>query len=116
MSIPINKKLYNKIKKEADEIYKKSSAYKSGYIVKRYKQEGGQYRNKSNEKPLKRWFEEKWKDINNNKGYPVYRPTVRVNYNTPLLQNQIKPENLKKQIKLKQKIKGNTNLPAFIRK
>jgi hypothetical protein len=115
MSIPTNKKLYDKIKKEADEIYKKSSAYKSGFIQKRYKQEGGKYEDVSSEKPLKRWYNEKWSDIGN-KEYPVYRPTIRVSKHTPLLQNEINPENLKKQIKLKQKIKGKKNLPAFIKK
>ena len=32
-----NKKLYKKAKKIADEKYKKSSAYKSGFIVETYK-------------------------------------------------------------------------------
>ncbi len=43
MSIPINKKLYEEVKNKADEIYKKPSAYKSGYIVKEYKRLGGKY-------------------------------------------------------------------------
>jgi hypothetical protein len=37
MPIPKNKILYEKVKMMADEIYKKPSAYKSGYIVKKYK-------------------------------------------------------------------------------
>ena len=34
MPTPNNKKLYEEVKMLADKIYKKSSAYKSGYIVK----------------------------------------------------------------------------------
>ena len=65
-----------------------------------------------NQKNLKRWFKEKWKDIGH-KDYPVYRPTIRVNKDTPLTPNQIDPKNLQKQIKLKQIIKGKKNLPPF---
>jgi hypothetical protein len=104
--------LYNKVKKMADDIYKKNSAYKSGYIVKKYKELGGQYIDDNKEKNLKRWFNEDWKDIGNLK-YPVYRPTKRINNKTPLLINEINKENLKEQIKLKQKIKGEKNLPKF---
>ena len=37
MPIINDKNLYAKVKKMADEIYKKPSAYKSGYIVKNIK-------------------------------------------------------------------------------
>jgi len=112
MPIPLDKDLYNLAKQEADKIYKKSSAYKSGYIVKKYKELGGRYTNDNKEKKLSRWFKEKWKDIGN-KDYPVYRPTKRINKNTPLTKNEIDTKNLKKQISLKQKIKGDKNLPPF---
>jgi hypothetical protein len=104
--------LYNLAKQEADKIYKKSSGYKSGYIVKKYKELGGRYANDNKERNLSRWFKEKWTDVGN-QAYPVYRPTKRVNKNTPLTKNEIDPKNLKKQIELKQKIKGNKNLPPF---
>jgi len=107
-----NQELYDKVKMHADQIYKKPSAYKSGYIVKTYKQLGGTYTDDKKDKPLKRWFNEKWKDIGNEK-YPVYRPTIRVNKKTPLLPSEIEPKQLKEQVKLKQKIKGNKNLPKF---
>lgn len=113
MPIVANKSLYNQVKKEADQIYKKSSAYKSGWIVKTYKERGGQYIDDHKEKDLKRWFREKWIDIGN-KDYPVYRPTIRINKNTPLTINEIK--NVKDQINLKQKIKGKKNLPPFQKK
>jgi hypothetical protein len=107
-----NQVLYDKVKLYADQIYKKPSAYKSGFIVKTYKEQGGTYSDDKKEKPLKRWFKEEWSDIGN-KAYPVYRPTVRVNKKTPLLKKEIDPEQLKRQILLKQQIKGDKNLPKF---
>jgi len=112
MSIPINIKLYNQVKLEADEIYQKPSAYKSGYIVKEYKRRGGLYIDSDSDKKLSQWFLEKWKDVGH-KQYPVYRPTRRINKTTPLTVNEIDPINLKEKIKLKQKIKGTKNLPPF---
>lgn len=112
MPTPINMDLYNKAKKIADEVYKKPSAYKSGFIVKKYKEMGGTYKDDGKTKNLKRWYSEKWKDVGN-KEYPIMRPTKRINSKTPLTPNEIDPKNLKEQIKLKQKIKGNKNLPPF---
>ena len=37
MPVVENIQLYNKVKQEADKIYKKPTAYKSGWIVKTYK-------------------------------------------------------------------------------
>ena len=66
-------------------------------------------------KNLKRWFKEKRQDVGH-KDYPVYRPTKRINSKTPLTLNEIDKDSLKEQIKLKQKIKGNKNLPPFKKK
>ena len=107
-----NPALYEKAKLIADATYSKPSAYKSGFIVKKYKEMGGTYTDDENPKNLKRWFKEEWKDIGN-KEYPVYRPTKRISFETPLTPEEIKPSNLKKQIALKQEIKGDANLPAF---
>lgn len=115
MAIPKNKELYAKVKSMADEIYKKSSAYKSGYIVKKYKELGGTYSDDKQPKELKRWFNEQWKDIGG-KEYPVYRPTVRINKDSPLTVSEIDKKQLQQQIKLKQKIKGSKNLPPFKKK
>jgi hypothetical protein len=104
--------LYEKAKQIADKTYSKPSAYKSGFIVKKYKELGGTYSGKKEDKGIGRWFKEDWKDIGN-KEYPVYRPTKRVSKDTPLTPDEIDPSNLKKQIALKQKIKGKSNLPAF---
>jgi hypothetical protein len=112
MPIIDNPKLYNQVKHLADKLYSKPSAYKSGFLVKKYKELGGTYSDDKEPKNLKRWFQEDWKDIGH-KEYPVYRPTKRINKNTPLTPNEIKPSNLKKQIDLKQIIMGNYNLPKF---
>jgi len=115
MNIPNDTKLYNKVKREADKIYQKPSAYKSGYIVKKYKELGGTYSGKKTSSGLTSWYKEKWTDIGN-KNYPVYRPTIKVNNQTPLLVSEIDPKNLKTQIALKQIYKGKKNLPPFLPK
>jgi hypothetical protein len=107
-----NPNLYQQVKDAADIIYEKPSAYKSGFIVKKYKELGGTYSGKKNNKGIGRWFKEEWKDVGN-KEYPVFRPTKRVTKDTPLTPEEIKPSNLKKQIALKQEIKGDANLPPF---
>ena len=84
MPIVLDKELYNKIKLQADQIYKKNSAYKSGYIVKTYQQLGGRYKDDNSEKDLQRWYKERWTDVGH-KDYPVYRPTIKVDkIKTPL--------------------------------
>jgi hypothetical protein len=112
MAVPVNKDLYNAVKVYADIVYDKPSAYKSGFIVKMYKKLGGTYRDDNKEHNLERWYKERWSDVGDG-DYPVYRPTIRINKNTPLTINEIDKKNLKSQIKLKQKIKGTKNLPPF---
>jgi len=122
MSIPIDKDLYNIAKEIVFSQYKKNSAYRSMAIQKLYKQLGGKYIENIDEKlkPLTQWKLEKWKDINpnkkTNKSYPVYRPSIRINEDTPLTFYEIDEKDLEKQINLKQKIKGNKNLPPFKKK
>ena len=111
MPIINNPSLYEKAKQTADKVYKKSSAYKSGFIVKEYKRLGGTYSDDNKTKNLKRWYEEAWISVGGK--YPTYRPTKRINNMTPLTVNEISKTNLKKQIELKQKIKGKINLPPF---
>lgn len=115
MPIPKDINLYNKVKREADFVYKKPSAYKSGFIVKKYKELGGEYIEDNKPKNLKRWFQEDWKDIGG-KSYPVFRPTKRISMNTPLTEKEINKKQLQQQIELKQKIKGESNLPPFQKK
>jgi hypothetical protein len=112
MPIINNPDLYKQAKEIADEKYSKPSAYKSGFIVKKYKELGGTYSDDKQPKNLKRWFKEDWKDIGGLE-YPVYRPTKRVSKKTPLTPDEIDFNNLLQQILLKQKIKGESNLPKF---
>lgn len=115
MPIILDQKLYDKVKAEADQRYKKPSAYKSGWIVKTYKERGGEYGDDNQPKNLARWYKEDWEDIGN-QAYPVYRPTKRISKKTPLTADEIDPKQAKKQIKLKQIIKGDANLPPFEKK
>jgi hypothetical protein len=104
--------LYEKAKKIVYKHYPTHSAYRSGQLVKLYKEMGGTYSGKKEITGLTRWFKEKWLDVGG-LDYPVYRPTKRVNKNTPLTPREIKPANMLKQILLKQQYKGNKNLPHF---
>jgi hypothetical protein len=115
MPIVDNPVIYAEAKRIADAIYDKPSAYKSGYIVRLYKDMGGTYTDDEKPKGLTRWFKEKWKDVAG-LDYPVFRPTRRVSPDTPLTPEEISPRNLKKQIALKQIIRGESNLPKFIPK
>lgn len=111
MAKPKDLKLYEKAKTIVYDQYKKPSAYRSGALIKQYKSMGGEFLN-DGEKNLKRWYKEMWTDVGN-KDYPVYRPTKKISKKTPLIVDEIDPKNLITQIKLKQKIKGNKNLPPF---
>lgn len=126
-SIIDNPALYEKAKKIVYKQYPKHSAYRSGQLVKLYKEMGGTYSGKKENTGLTRWFKEEWKDVgglvygalspkrrrSSILEYPVYRPTKRVTKKTPLTLKEINPSNLLQQIKLKQKIKGDKNLPPF---
>jgi hypothetical protein len=111
-----NQTLYNQVKKIINKKYPKHSAYRSGAYIKLYKNLGGTFVDDGDdERPLERWFKEDWKDVGDAE-YPVYRPTKRINKDTPLTINEIDKEDLKEKITLKQKIKGTSNLPPFIPK
>lgn len=113
-SIIDNPELYEKAKRIVYQEYPKHSAYRSGQLVKRYKEMGGTYSGTKPKGGLTSWFKEDWKSIGGD--YPTYRPTIRVNKDTPLTASEIDPVQAKKQIALKQKIKGEANLPPFEKK
>ena len=115
MPIILDQELYDRAKREIYSQYTKPSAFRSGALVKRYKELGGRYGGPKPRSGLTQWFKEEWKDIGN-ASYPVFRPTRRVSKTTPLLPSEIDPKNLKQQIQLKQKIKGSSNLPPFKKK
>ena len=96
MSVSADKKLWAKVKKLADETYKAPSAYKSGFMVKKYKELGGKFVNKKDvTSGLTRWFAEEWKNQKGAIGYQhdndIYRPTIRVNKNTPKTWSELTP-------------------------
>jgi hypothetical protein len=99
MPTPTDKDLYDKIKIEITSKYK-PSAYRSGMIVKKYKEEYLKKHNNSNaytgnreNSNLKRWFSEAWRNQRGEVGYKnqndVYRPTIRVNAKTPTTFNEL---------------------------
>jgi hypothetical protein len=127
-SVPSNPSLYERAKQIVYAQYSKPSAYRSGALVKKYKELGGTYHNvivkqkrrssKKDERPLHRWFEEKWTDVSpkkysDTKHYPLYRPTRRVSSKTPTTRQGISSKEIHKQYVRKQKIRGEHNLPPF---
>ena len=117
MSIPNDKQLYQKAKNMADEIYKKPSAYKSGYIVKTYKElylkkygNSNAYQNsndKSLNQGLNRWFKEDWRNQRGEIGYKqegdIYRPTKRVSKDTPKTLSELSKTDIRKAMTEKKK-------------
>jgi hypothetical protein len=98
--IPRDIILYDKIKNEISNKYK-HSAYRSGLIVKKYKNEYSKKYNRDDayigEKPklsnLSRWFLEEWTTDRGDKGYKykndIYRPTKRINKDTPITLSEL---------------------------
>ncbi len=100
MPIPTDNKLYEKIKTEVFQKYTKPSAYRSGLLVKKYKEEyikkhgnNNYYKGNKQTSNLKRWFDEKWMNQRGEVGYKkkgdIYRPTIRVNDKTPTTFNEL---------------------------
>lgn len=127
MPEPINKSLYEKVKKLANKKFSsKTGIYKSSWIVKKYKELGGKYKGKKSSKSgLKRWYREKWVDLNRKKNgrysqcgrksskkgkYPVCRPSKRITSKTPRTFKQISKKSLKKAKLLKAKLRSRGNV------
>lgn len=120
MAEPINKQLYEDVKAKIMKSYKKNSAFASGAIVKEYKRQGGKYRATGEPRKLKRWFDEKWVNLNpvlgkkNPDDYPLFRPTKKVTDETPTLAQDIPKARLIELYKQKQIIKDKGRLPKFL--
>lgn len=133
--IPINKSLYNYVKQLANKKFKsKSGIYRSSWIVREYKKRGGRYSGKkTSSKGLKRWYKEKWVDLNrpirNSKGkiigykscgrskikgskgkYPLCRPSKRINRGTPKTYQSISSKSISKAKREKSRIKHKGNI------
>jgi hypothetical protein len=107
MTIPSDKNLYNKTKKN---IYKKNpkhSAYRSGILVKTYNKnyakKYGKKKNpyigkKSKKTGLARWFKEKWTNQRGEIGYKyksdIYRPSKRITLKTPKTHKELTKRNI----------------------
>ena len=108
MSEPKNKKLYEEVKNEIYKKHPKHSAYRSGLLVKEYKRRGGEYiGKKDDEKGLGKWYRERWTNTRGETGYKykndIYRPTVRVNKDTPTTHKELSETQIKNAQKEKAK-------------
>lgn len=123
MSTPIDKELYEKIKKEAKKKYKVWSAYASAWLVSEYKKRGGKYRKQKNKTSknkisgLKKWFQENWINVcklpkivkcgrkkSDKKNYPYCRPMYRIDSKSPKTVGELNKKQIKKKCEEKQKI------------
>ena len=108
MNVPVDKKLYNKIKKDIYRKNPKHSAYRSGMIVQTYKKRFGEkygkkkpYKGRKTQKRgLKRWFKEKWVNQRGDVGYKykndIYRPSKRITKKTPITHKELTKKEIKK--------------------
>ena len=107
---PTNKTLYEKVKKEVYKMYPKHSAYRSGLIVKKYKEQGGTYSGDKESGKLGHWFKQKWTNQRGETGYKkkgdVYRPTRKYK-ETPKTFKELGGKNSKR-VKTAMKEKGRT--------
>jgi len=117
MSQPSDLKLYEKVAKQIKKKYPKHSAYRSGLLVKKYKEEFEKkhgkkkqpYSGKKNKDGLSRWFKEEWRNQKGKVGYQkkgdVYRPTKKISKKTPATFKELSKEQIKTAMKEK-KSKG----------
>ena len=121
MPEPIDKKLYDNIKKEIYKNIPTHSAYRSGVLVKKYKEKFEEkYGNKKSpykgkktkKKGLKRWFDEEWVNQRGEVGYKykndIYRPKIRITDETPTTHNELTKKQIKKARTIKYR-KGRVN-------
>ena len=108
MPEPVDTDLYDKIKKIVYKDIPKNSAYRSGILVQKYKKAFfDKYGNKSpyigertKGKGIGRWFREKWVNQRGEVGYKnkndIYRPSVRITKDTPLVHGEISKKEIKR--------------------
>jgi hypothetical protein len=100
---PTDAKLWARVKRQADQVYRRPSAYKSGWMVKRYKELGGKFKRAPttlDARPLKRWFAEDWRNQHGRVGYEhsndIYRPTKRVTRRTPKTHRELSARRIRR--------------------
>lgn len=117
----LNPNLYKKAKEIADITYKRNGAYKSMFIVKKYKELGGKYKeDKKNNTGL--WLEQKWVSVedylngdivecgSNKIGNNLCRPLFKKGQNILTVKDIIKLHSKKKIKEVINKKKKNMNL------
>ena len=112
-NIPTDPAMYQRILKKYQKKMPKSSAYRSGLIVKDYKEQfkkkygnKSPYNGKKTSKGLVRWFAEDWRNVRTGKiGYQrkgdLYRPTRRITSKTPVTKGELTKAEIKKATKEK---------------
>ena len=135
MPTPLDKTLYEIVKREANKKFKSpSGVYKSSWIVREYKKRGGKYKGvKKSSQGLSRWFREEWVDLNSpirskpkgTKGskvvgyrscgrsrqssrgkYPLCRPTYKITYRTPKTWRSLSKRSISKAKRYKSKVRS----------
>tara|TARA_A100001015_G_C14812424_1_gene641316 strand:- start:235 stop:687 length:453 start_codon:yes stop_codon:yes gene_type:complete len=108
MPEPVDTVLYEKVKKNVYKDIPKHSAYRSGILVQKYKKAFfDKYGNKSpyigertKDKGIGRWFREKWVNQRGEIGYKnkndIYRPSVRITKDTPLVHGEISKKEIQR--------------------
>ena len=120
----LDKSIYLKAKKKADEKFDKHSAYKSMYLVKEYERLGGKINQKLKRGGLATWNKEKWKNLTPyalgltndkfkyecgndpkiQKNNPsICRPTKKINKDTPSLAQEFTKKQIIKALEIKKK-------------
>jgi len=69
--------LWERIKAELRRTVPRWNAYTSGRLVQAYKRAGGRFRGKKGQKPLARWYAEKWVDLGRPLASGGYAPCGR---------------------------------------
>jgi hypothetical protein len=126
MPEPINKELYNRVKEMATKKFSSpTGAYRSMWIVKKYKSMGGKYKDDDKPKKLNKWLDEKWVNVTAKKEgggyekcgtrskdgkYPLCRPSVNVSSETPKRVQDISQTRLASVILKKQKLQNKGNV------
>jgi len=120
----LDKSIYIKSKKMADEKFEKNSAYKSMYLVKTYGKLGGKINQKLKNGKLNIWNKEKWKNltpyalgltsnkfkyecgdapIKQKKIPSICRPTKKINKDTTTLVQEYNKKQIIKALEIKKK-------------
>ena len=97
---PKDQKMYNRIKASVYKANPKHSAYRSGQIVKKYKEaykkkygNASAYTGSKAKGNLTRWFLEDWKTEKGKKTYKeggtIFRPTKRISKKTPATMSEL---------------------------